>query len=385
MSMSDTIEPFDIHVPDEAIGLLRARLGDTRWPERETVGDWSQGVPLETMRALVDDWLVHDWRECEAWMNASGSSVTRIDGLPIHFLHIRSKEPDATPLLLTHGWPGAILEFRAAAPALVDPVAHGGAASDAFHLVIPSLPGFGFSGKPDRTGWTVARIAEAWEALMARLGYSKWLAQGGDWGAAITTELGVRARPGLAGIHVNMPLVLPDAPVPPFSADEQAMLDDMTAYATHEAGYSTQQSTRPQTLGYALADSPAGQAAWIYEKFQAWTDCGGVPEGAISRKTMLDIISLYWLTNSGTSSARLYWESFVGGFGARQVSLPSGCSVIPRELYRAPRSWADRCLTRLVHWNELPRGGHFAALEQPNLFVSELRLWAARVRSAASA
>ncbi|MES2492602.1 MAG: epoxide hydrolase family protein [Pseudomonadota bacterium] len=380
--MNDSIRPFEVLVSDDAIADLHRRLDATRWPDAELVQDWSQGVPLAALQDLVSYWRTqHDWRKCEAWMNAAGSFMTEIDGVDIHFLHIRSPHAEARPLLLTHGWPGAILEFRAAIPALVDPVAHGGSASDAFHLVIPSLPGYGFSGKPTVTGWGVNRIAAAWEVLMERLGYGDhWLAQGGDWGAAVTTRLGVRRHKGLASIHVNMPIVMPTEPTPPFSPEEQAMLDAMGYYAAQEAGYSTEQATRPQTLGYSLADSAAGQAAWIYEKFSAWSDCSGSPESAISRDEMLDIISLYWFSNSGTSSGRLYWESFAGGFFAQQLELPVGCSVFAHEIYRAPRSWAEKCMKQIVHWNELPQGGHFAALEQPSLYVEEVRSWARQIR-----
>lgn len=372
--MSSSIRPFPIEVPQAAIEDLHRRLDSARWPERETVEDPSQGVPLERLRELVAYWReTYDWRRAEAWLNGSGSAVTSIDGLDIHFLHIRSPHEDATPLLLTHGWPGAVFEFRDVAQALTNPTEHGGSAADAFHLVIPSLPGYGFSGKPDRTGWSVNRIAAGWAELMARLGYDDWIAQGGDWGAVITTALGALRPAGLAGVHVNLPLVLPADPQPPFSPEEQAMLDALARYASQGAGYSTQQATRPQTLGYALADSPVGQAAWIYEKFGEWADCGGYAENALSRERMLDVISHYWLTNSGASSARLYWESFAGDFTARELSLPAGCSIFPGDLYRAPRSWAQRCMKQLIYWSEPPRGGHFAAMEQPELFAEEMR------------
>lgn len=377
------VKPFEVAVPQAAIDDLRRRIDQARWPDRETVRDWSQGVPENALRALVSHWRHgHDWRACERWINAQGSFVTTIDGLDIHFLHIRSPEPDATPLLLTHGWPGAILEFRDAVPGLVDPVCNGGEPEDAFHLVIPSLPGFGFSGKPDAPGWGTRRIADAWTELMHRLGYETWLAQGGDWGAAVTTELGVRQTLGLAGIHVNLPLVLPAQPEPPFLPDEQAMLDAMGRYIADEAAYAQQQATRPQTLGYGLADSPIGQAAWIYEKFSSWAECDGAAESALSRSAMLDVISLYWFTNSGASSARLYWESFRDGFGARTIPIPAGCSIFPSELYRAPRRWAERVMPNLVWWSEPAHGGHFAAMEQPALFVQEMRGFARAVRSA---
>ena len=379
--MTDSIRPFPIHVPDEAIADLHRRLDAVRWPNRETVEDWSQGVPLSAQQDLVAHWRsAYDWRKAEAWINETGSYVTEIDEMNIHFLHIRSPHAGARPLLLTHGWPGAIFEFRQAIPALVDPVAHGGDTTDAFHVVVPSLPGYGFSGKPTETGWDVNRIAAAWEVLMERLGYGEnWLAQGGDWGAAITSRLGARRHAGLASVHVNLPMVLPQSPAPPFSAEEQAMLDAMAYYTAQEAGYSTQQATRPQTLGYALADSPVGQAAWIYEKFSAWSDCIGAPEATIPRDAMLDIISLYWFSNSGASSARLYWESFTTALVAQQLDLPVGCSVFPKEIYRAPRSWADQCMSQIVHWNELDVGGHFAALEQPALYVEEVRAWARQI------
>ncbi len=368
------IRPFIAPPTEAALADLHRRLDATRWPDRETVGDQSQGPRLTDMRTIIDHWRHrHDWQACAQWLEGAGQFVTTIDGVDIHFLHVRSKHEDALPLLLTHGWPGAVLEFRHVIDPLVDPERHGGSAADAFHLVIPSLPGFGHSGKPATPGWGTARIAATWATLMARLGYDHYVAQGGDWGAAITTELGVRRPAGLAAIHVNMPLVLPDDLSGPLSAEEEAMLAAMAAYQAHEAGYSTQQATRPQTIGYALADSPAGQAAWIYEKFTNWADCGGDPQNVIALDDMLDIITLYWLTNSSASSARLYWESFADGFGARQLDLPVGCSIFPGELYRAPRSWAERCMPQLIHWNELPRGGHFAALEQPALFVTEMR------------
>ena len=373
--MSDSIRPFEVRVPDEAIADLHRRLDAARWPEAETVEDWTQGVPLAALQDLVAHWrTAHDWRKCEAWFNAAGSFMTQIDGVDIHFLHIRSPHAGARPLLLTHGWPGAILEFRAAIPALVDPVAHGGSAADAFHLVIPSLPGYGFSGKPTTTGWGVDRIAAAWEVLMERLGYDdRWLVQGGDWGAAVTTRLGVRRHRGLASIHVNMPIVMPTDLVPPFSAEEQAMLDAMGYYTAQEAGYSTQQATRPQTVGYGLADSPVGQAAWIYEKMMTWTDNAGRPEDALSRDAILDNITLYWLTATAASSARLYWESFGGIGGPGQVAVPTGVSNFPKEISLNPRHWAERVYTNLVYWSELDKGGHFAAWEQPELFVAEVR------------
>lgn len=378
--MSTEIRPFRVDIPQSELDDLHARLRRTRWPERETVDDWNQGVPLDAARALVDHWLHrYDWRRCEAALNAHPQWTTEIDGVSIHFLHVRSRHAQATPLLLTHGWPGSVLEFMNVIGPLTDPTAHGGSADQAFHVVIPALPGFGFSGKPARKGWSVPRIAEAWTVLMARLGYTQYLAQGGDWGAAITTALGAMRPPGLRGIHVNMPLVMPRDPGTQLSPEEAAMLAAMHDYAEWDSGYSHQQSTRPQTLGYALADSPVGQAMWIYEKFWRWTDCHGDPQKALSMDQMLDIITQYWLTNSAASSGRLYWESYKNGFFAVPLDLPVGCSIFAREIYRAPRSWAQRCMSQLVYWNELPVGGHFAALEQPALFVDEVRGWAAKV------
>lgn len=379
--MSERIEPFHLAIPETELLDLRARLERTRWPDRETVGDWSQGVPLAQAKALIAHWRDHyDWRRCEARLNALGQFTTTIDGLSIHFLHIRSQHADAMPMLLSHGWPGSVIEFLKVIGPLTDPTAHGGRAEDAFHLVIPSLPGFGFSGKPTGTGWGVAKIAAAWATLMARLGYRRYVAQGGDWGAVVTTQLGRLQPAGLAAIHVNLPIVLPAKLEGPFSDSEAAMLAALQAYERWDGGYSKQQSTRPQTLGYALADSPAGQALWIYEKFWKWMDCSGDPLSVLSADEILDNIMLYWLGNSGASSARLYWESYVGAFAAVPLQLPVGCSVFAKEIYRAPRSWAEACMPQLIHWNELDRGGHFAAFEQPALFADELRSCFRRLR-----
>lgn len=379
--MSPSITPFRISVPQAALDELRTRLLQTRWPDAETVGDWSQGVPLEAAKKLVAYWTDHyDWRRCEAALNRYEQWTTDIDGVSIHFLHVRSRHENATPLLLTHGWPGSVIEFLKVIGPLTDPTAHGGQASEAFHLVIPALPGYGFSGKPRTAGWSIPKIAQAWSELMTRLGYREYLAQGGDWGAAVTTALGALRPAGLKSIHVNMPLVLPRDPGPDLSPAEAAMLAAMQDYAEWDSGYSHQQSTRPQTLGYALADSPVGQAMWIYEKFWRWTDCDGDPLNALSYDEMLDTITLYWLTNSAASSARLYWESYKNGFFAVPLALPVGCSVFAKEIYRAPRSWAQRCMSNLVYWGEVPKGGHFAAFEQPQLFTAELRAWLKQLR-----
>ncbi|TDU31909.1 pimeloyl-ACP methyl ester carboxylesterase [Panacagrimonas perspica] len=375
--MSTAITPFRVNVPQSDLDDLKLRLSRTRWPEHETVNDWSQGVPLKDAQALVEYWSTqYDWRRCEAALNQYEQFTTEIDGLSIHFLHVRSKHANARPMLLTHGWPGAILEFMNVIEPLTNPTAHGATADDAFHLVIPTLPGFGFSGRPSAKGWSIPKIAGAWAELMKRLGYSEYLAQGGDWGAAVTTALGAFRPAGLQAIHVNMPLVMPRNPGTDLSPDEAAMLAKMHEYAEWDSGYSHQQSTRPQTLGYGLADSPAGQAMWIFEKFWRWTDCDGDPQNALSYDQILDVITLYWLTNSGASSGRLYWESYKNGFFAVPLELPVGCSIFPKEIYRAPRTWADKCMSQIVYWGEPAKGGHFAAFEQPALFVGEVRSWA---------
>lgn len=378
--MPTMIEAFPLAIPDSQLEDLHRRLDAVRWPEKEAVDDWSQGVPLADMRALVDYWRTgYDWRRCEAMLNDYGQFRTRIDGLDIHFLHVRSPHANALPMLLTHGWPGSVIEFHKVIGPLTDPVAHGGRAEDAFHLIIPSLPGYGFSSKPARTGWGVEGIAAAWAELMRRLGYTRYVAQGGDWGATVTTMLGHMRPEGLAGIHLNMPIVTPAPPYDNLSAEETAALAVSAGYWLQESGYAKQQSTRPQTLGYGLTDSPVGQAAWIYEKLRAWSDCDGDPLSIYSRDEILDNIMLYWLPGTAASSARLYWES-LDSFRTTRIDIPVGCSNFPKELLRAPRSWADRCYTNIIHWNDLDRGGHFAAFEQPALFVDELRKCFAVIR-----
>ncbi len=381
--MSATIQTFELAIADEVLAELRSRLARTRWPERETVDDWSQGVPLERIKALCDYWRCdYDWRRCEARLNASGQFQTGIDGLRIHFLHVRSKNPDAVPLILTHGWPGSVVEFLDVIGPLTDPVAHGGDAADAFHVVVPSLPGYGFSDKPQTTGWGVERIATAWVSLMKRLGYERFFAQGGDWGAAVTTAIGMLGAPECAGIHLNMPLIYPEAADPAqLTAAEQASVASLKFYRRSDSGYARIQNTRPQTLAYGLTDSPAAQAAWIYEKFYAWTDNRGEPEHALTRDAMLDNIMLYWLPANAGSAARLYWES-LAFFKARPLTLPVGVSIYPREIFRPSRRWAERYYANIIHWNELDKGGHFAAFEQPELFVAELRNCFRRIRSA---
>ena len=379
--MSDEIKPFTLAVPESEIADLHRRIDHTRWPERETVNDWSQGVPLAALRDFVDHWRHgYDWRACETWLNSAGQFITEIDGLDIHFLHVCSKHPHATPLVLTHGWPGSVLEFRGVIAALTDPEAHGGRAEDAFHCVIPALPGYGFSGKPGATGWGVERIGRAWGTLMARLGYTRWLAQGGDWGAAVTTAIGVQKIQGCAGIHLNMPIArpLPEDLANP-GPDELAALAAMQHYQQWDSGYSTQQRTRPQTIGYALVDSPVGLAGWIYEKMWAWTDNQGAPEDALTRDAMCDNLMFYWLTGAGASSARLYYESF-GSFAPQVVELPVAVSQFPKEIIPTARKWAKRVFPNLVHWGDMPKGGHFAAWEQPEAFVNELRAGFASMR-----
>lgn len=370
------IEPFRISIAESALEDLRMRLAHARWPERETVTDWTQGVPLAEMRALCEHWRnEYDWRRCEAELNAHGNYMTMIDGLDIHFLHVRSPNPDALPLLITHGWPGSVLEFLKVIGPLSDPAANGGDPDDAFHLIIPSLPGFGFSAKPAETGWNAKRIAHAWIALMGRLGYDRWVAQGGDIGARVSTVLGQMRPAGLLAIHTNMPMARPDIENAANWNDEESSIAEAMEFMFKDGlGYYMIQQTRPQTLGYGLSDSPVGQAAWIYEKFRAWSDCGGDPETVFTRDEMLDHISLYWLTQSAASSARIYWESAdPESWAPSPVDLPTGATKFPGEVLKTTRRWVERTYRNLVYWNEAERGGHFAAFEQPEIFTQELR------------
>jgi pimeloyl-ACP methyl ester carboxylesterase len=376
--MSDAIREFTIDVPQAELDDLRQRLGRTRWPEAETCDGWDQGTPLAYAREMARYWAEHyDWRRCERQLNRWPHYLTLLGGVDIHFLHRRSPEADALPLIISHGWPGSIIEFHKVIDALADPAAHGGDAADAFHVIAPSLPGYGFSGKPRQSGTSVEAIAALWGELMARLGYGRYVAQGGDWGSLITLSM-ARADPEhCAGVHVNMPLAPPDPDtMDDLDEAEQAALAALEYYQRWDSGYSKQQSTRPQTLAYALADSPVGQMSWIVEKFHAWTDCerGGErhPENALTRDEMLDNIMLYWLNNAAGSSARLYWESFDNPDMA-PITTPVGCSLFPAEILRTSRRWAERRFSNLIYWNEPPRGGHFAAFEQPELFVEELR------------
>jgi pimeloyl-ACP methyl ester carboxylesterase len=379
--MKQSINPFKIDIPQAQLDDLKARLANTRWPNAEPVDDWSQGAPLNAVQALCEYWQhSYDWRRCERELNSYPQFTTEIDGLDIHFLHIRSPHDDAMPMIMTHGWPGSILEFMRVIEPLTNPTAHGGNASDAFHLVIPSLPGYGFSGKPTCTGWGLERIAKAWIALMAKLGYTKYVAQGGDWGSGVTSAIGYIKPPECLAIHVNMALAQPSAEdMETLTERDQKALADIKYYFDSDSGYAMIQKTRPQSLGYGLADSPAAQAAWIYEKFHRWTDNNGRPEDALTLEQMLDDISMYWLTNSGASSARLYWESFDSIF-AEAMTIPCGISVFPKELFRPARQWAERIYQNLIHWNELEKGGHFAAFEQPELFVNEVRTCFASIR-----
>jgi pimeloyl-ACP methyl ester carboxylesterase len=372
--MSDAVQPFRIAATDEALEDLRRRLRATRWPEKEPVDDWSQGTPLGYVQDVCAYWAEkYDWRAREARINRFPQFRTQLDGLGIHFLHVRSRHADALPLVITHGWPGSIAEFQKVIEPLSDPTAHGGEARDAFHVVCPSLPGYGFSDRPARTGWNVDRIGGAWAALMARLGYGRYVAQGGDWGAMVTTAVGLQDREHCAGIHLNMPIAPPDpATMGSLTEREQGALASMQHYQDWDSGYSKQQSTRPQSVGYGLVDSPAGQAAWILEKFWAWTDCNGHPENVLSRDELLDNVMLYWLPATGASSARLYWESFRNP-ALVPVPVPTGCSIFPKEIFRCSRRWAEKRYTDLRYWNELERGGHFAAFEQPELYVREVR------------
>ena len=372
------IVPFKIEIPDSAIEDLQRRLAATRFPEAEPLDDWSQGLPLSYARELTTYWRdEYDWRAREAYLNRHPQFKTSIEGLDIHFVHCVSPHSGARPLLITHGWPGSVVEFHKVIDPLVDPVAHGGNAEDAFHVICPSLPGYGFSDKPTQTGWGVEKIAEVWNELMLRLGYESYLAQGGDWGSAVTTAIGIQSKGACVGLHVNMPNAgaTKEALANPAEADKRA-LAGAAYYQQWGAGYSKQQSTRPQTLGYGLVDSPVGQAAWIIEKFYEWTDCDGHPENVLTKDELLDNVMYYWWQGNGASSARLYWESFGSAFGGgsdNTVKVPTGCSIFPKEIVATPRSWAEKRYPNIVYWNELDKGGHFAAFEQPELFVAELR------------
>ena len=370
---SSEIRPFTIDIPQEQLDDLQARLALTRFPEKEIVEDWDQGIPLSYVQELTEYWRgEYDWRRCEAALNALPHFITEIDGLDIHFIHVKSDNPDARPLIMTHGWPGSILEFID----VIEPL------SKDFHLVIPSLPGYAFSGKPTEPGWGVPQTAKAWHDLMARLGYNRWFAQGGDWGAAVTDHIGQQNLGGCAGIHVNMVIARPDPEtMNDLNPREQAAMARMGWYQEKDSGYSTQHATRPQTLGYGLADSPVGQMAWIIEKFHGWSDCGhadpasamgGHPENVFSRDHLLDNVMLYWLNNAAASSARLYWHSFRNP-ATEEITIPVGGTVAPYEIFGSSRRWAEQRMKNIVYWNEPEQGGHFLAMERPELFVGEVR------------
>jgi pimeloyl-ACP methyl ester carboxylesterase len=379
-----TIHSFKVEVPERDLVELKRRIAATRWPERETVSDRAQGVELAKLSELVDYWgSRYDWRKVEAKLNALPQFITTIRGLDIHFIHVRSRCPNALPLIITHGWPGSILEVVDAIGPLTDPSLYGGKAEDAFDVVIPSMPGYGFSSKPKSAGWGPAQIGRTWSELMDRLGYQRYVAQGGDWGSVIADKMAAQRVPGLLGIHVNMPAAVPPEiaralnagaePPPGLSEKERAAFASLKDLYTRGSGYAQMMVTRPQTLGYSLSDSPVGLAAFFYDKFADWTYSGGDPERALTKDQMLDDITLYWLTNTATSSARLYWENNANNFNAVDVALPAAVTVFPGEIYRAPQSWVERAYHNLIYFHEVDKGGHFASWEQPQLFASELR------------
>jgi epoxide hydrolase len=379
---STAVRPFTVVIPDSEINDLKQRLANTRWPNPETVPDWSQGVRLENATSLINYWeREYDWRRFESEVNRFPQFLTEIDGLDIHFIHMKSKNPNAMPLILTHGWPGSIVEFLKLIDPLTDPVAYGGNVEDSFDVVIPSLPGFGFSGKPAETGWNVTRIASAWAELMNRLGYTKWAAQGGDWGSVVTSALGAMRPEGLLGIHLNSPYAFPAQIPDTLTTEEQYAVDTLALYTGDMGGANHLQATKPETIGFALADSPAGQAAWIYDKFQSKTDNNGLAEDALSTDEILDAISLYWFTNSAASSARIYWENKSGSMAGPHLSLPVAVTVFPRDIPLLPRSWIEATYSDLIHYGEADKGGHFAAFEQPEIMISEIRTGLRSLRS----
>jgi epoxide hydrolase len=375
--MTSEPEPFRVDIPGAEITGLRTRLRHTRWPDAGTVSDWSQGMPLQEVQDLCRYWSEgYDWRAAERRINKIPQFRTEIDGLPIHFLHVRSADPAATPLVLTHGWPGSFLEFEDVLPRLTDPLAHGGTAADAFHVVVPSLPGYAFSGRPASSGWDIHRIARAWCELMTRLGYPRFIAAGSDWGTSISTSIAIQHRSRLLGLHLVPPLVAPDRDPGGLTDAERAALRDLDERSRSGSGYSAVHCTRPHTIGYALTDSPAGLAAWIGEKLVTWADQAA---GGLTRDQVLDNLSLYWFTRTAASSARLYWESieevarWFTAATSDTIDVPTGATIFPAEVPRPSRRWAERRFTRIVHWGEPAAGGHFGAWEQPEHFAAELR------------
>lgn len=385
----ESIRPYRIHVDEAQLTDLKKRIAATRWPDKETVHDVSQGVQLAQVQALVKYWgSGYDWRKAEAKLNALPEFITTIDGVDIQFIHVRSPNPNAMPLLLTHGWPGSQFEFLKTIGPLTDPVAYGGRVEDSFDVIIPSIPGHGFSGKPTELGWGPDRVAKAWDVLIKRLGYTHYVSQGGDHGSVISDALGRLNPPGLLGIHLNMPATIPPELVKPINSGDPApdglteperkAFDSLSTFFGRNAAYGAMMVTRPQTIGYLLADSPTGTAAWMYEKIAAWTDSDGQPERVLTRDEMLDDISLYWLTNAGASSSRFYWENNNNNFSAAaqntaSIKVPVAITVFPHEIYQAPKSWAQRAYPSLSYYNQVNKGGHFASWEQPQLFSEELR------------
>jgi len=383
--VTSAVRPFRVAIPGADIATMKRRIMETRWADAQPAGDDSQGVREQTLEPLMRYWANgYDWRKVEAQLNALPMFMTEIDGLDIHFIHVRSKHDKAMPMILTHGWPGSILEFMRVIEPLTNPTAHGGKAEDAFHLVIPSIPGFGFSGKPTKLGWGSDHIGRAWSTLMLRLGYDRFVSQGGDCGSVISQRMALQHVPGLIGIHLNMPAVVPadiakilaagDPAPASLSPKERGAFDQLEAFYRDNSAYAAMMNTRPQTIGYSLVDSPVGMAAWMYEKIAQWVYADGHPERVLGRDAILDDISLYWLTGTGASAARIYWEDHSNNFNARgMIDMPVAVSVFPGEIFRAPKSWAERCYSNLFYFHEASNGGHFAAWEQPRIFADEVR------------